>query len=392
MIKGCFIAPCIGLGGADAYMLGLMRHCTNIDWVSLGLGEVITQRQWDWFKAMYPKPIKVNQTVHPGKPQIVGPDYFDGNDHNFFNAQLDADIIISWCMPKLQQALGHVDKPLIEIVQNGDKYAWEVAQTNLDRTDYRVACSNFASRAFGEKKTDAVIYNAIEPSRVTPKYGREWVRQVWGLNEKKILLFMGRLVDEKVPQCLIQALLELPEEWVGVCVGDYGYRRDDLIIEAKRYLPPDKIFTMESIYYVGDILAAADCFILTSDFEGHPLAVLEAWLAGTPTVLSENAAILEMKNIFGDTAIYVPVRPTNKQIAEAVLKSQEDESLPLFNKARSVVWNNFTITTAATQWEEFIYKCYEDWQKRRRRPFLIPVGENQPKNSTKTWVRKVQEV
>jgi glycosyltransferase involved in cell wall biosynthesis len=111
-----------------------------------------------------------------------------------------------------------------------------------------------------------------------------------GLEPKKYILFLGRLVPEKRPDLLIQAYKNLPQtDWKLVFVGDNSetcaYTQD--LLKMADY-DPDIVFTGELRgSRLAEIVRGAGLFALPSDVEGLPLAMMEAMREGIPVVASD---------------------------------------------------------------------------------------------------------
>jgi glycosyltransferase involved in cell wall biosynthesis len=130
-----------------------------------------------------------------------------------------------------------------------------------------------------------LIYNAIDLSNVTKSYVEAENR----VNETFHVLFVGRLTLQKNLFFLIKNFSLLLKELTNLkltLVGDGELKNElmqlvkDLDIEHRVRFEgyqsnPDKYF------------AAADCFVLTSIFEGFGLVILESFRAGVP-VLAPN--------------------------------------------------------------------------------------------------------
>ena len=110
-----------------------------------------------------------------------------------------------------------------------------------------------------------------------------------GLEPGKYLLFLGRLVPEKRVDLLLQAFQRLrPQGWKLVLVGD----KSDTGAYTARLLQVaacdrNIVFTGELRgSTLSEIVRGAGVFVLPSDVEGLPLALLEAMHEGIPTVAS----------------------------------------------------------------------------------------------------------
>lgn len=387
-----WVAPCIGIGGADAYMLGLIRYAHNIEWTGVAVSDRVTPEQLEWTNRLVgPGSIPIHQFDH-GSYHLPGVTYHKYPSTAVFAVAEHADIIITWCFPKVADLCEIIRKPIVDLAQNEDEYAKKIAMSNEDIVNFRVACSDSAAKVFGDKPVDAVIYNAVDPGRVTPRLGRDMTRKMLKLDDRKVLLYMGRLVSEKFPEGVIQALSKLPEEWCGVFVGD-GYLKDSIIDEAQRWIGGNRIFFVDSQYHVGDILSAGDVFILPSDFEGLPLAVCEAWLAGTPTVLTDINVMQELREKHGPTSIYVPVRPTVDQLVGAILKadSRDAEVMECVERARGFAWHELTLPHAAAQWESFLHSAVHRWREMQLVPLIRGVEDMKPHTDSRALVQTVQK-
>lgn len=113
----------------------------------------------------------------------------------------------------------------------------------------------------------------------------------FGLQGKKVVLFVGRLAEEKNVTVLLQAMAQLKnEDWRLVIVGD-GNQAEALQLEAKQLQIASKtIFTGR---LEGDALlswySVATIFVLPSTFEPYGAVINEALLAGCIAFCSEIA-------------------------------------------------------------------------------------------------------
>lgn len=111
-----------------------------------------------------------------------------------------------------------------------------------------------------------------------------------GLVQKRYILFLGRLVPEKRPDLLIEAFQALkPSGWKLVVVGgvsDTGRFVSKIVNMAAK--STDIVLTGELHgAYLAEIVRGAGLFVLPSELEGLPLAMLEAMQEGIPVLASD---------------------------------------------------------------------------------------------------------
>ncbi len=111
-----------------------------------------------------------------------------------------------------------------------------------------------------------------------------------GLKQGRYILFLGRLVPEKRPDLLIEAFQTLnPAGWKLVIAGGVS---DTTLFRQKLF---DMGAGCTEVIFAGELLGCrlaeivrgAGLFVLPSDFEGLPLAMLEAMLEGIPVLASD---------------------------------------------------------------------------------------------------------
>jgi glycosyltransferase involved in cell wall biosynthesis len=375
-IKASFICPCVGVGGADALMLSLVKHAYNIDWRGIAVSMGITKTMMRWLDNYHDFSVPVHNIASSW--QYPGLHHHSDFANAVYAACKDSDIIISWCQHGLGDLTKTLDIPVIEYVQNEDGYAKQVADENESTTSFKAACSQSVAKIFKDKDVE-VIYNGIDPSRVTPRKGREIQRKCWDLNENhKVVVFAGRLVKEKRPEDLIRVIQALPSNYIGIYVGQ-GDMQPELYNLASSFCP-NRIAFVKPKFHLGDIFAMADVFMLPSDFEGHPLALMEAMLAGVPTVYSDFTVMHELHEIFGDIGIMTPKGLNTEDLVDAIklATSDDEEQRMRVARARQMVWENFTISTIANHWEDYLERCLSQWRRKERLFEIHPVSPRKP--------------
>jgi glycosyltransferase involved in cell wall biosynthesis len=148
-----------------------------------------------------------------------------------------------------------------------------------------------------------VIPNAVfaEPPRVD----RAAIRGVLGIGpDVPVALCPARLEAQKRHDVLLEAWSRVAGA-VLLLAGD-GSLRADLEQLAVKLEVADRVRFLGTRCDVPDLLEAADVVVLTSDWEGMPIAVLESLAAGRPVVASDVDGVREA--LAGGGGVLVPRR------------------------------------------------------------------------------------
>jgi glycosyltransferase involved in cell wall biosynthesis len=169
-------------------------------------------------------------------------------------------------------------------------YARLVERRLLRGAALRVALTEWEARdlaAYGAGKPIAVIPNGTHPAPgdVDPNA----FRRELGANPDRLLLFVGRLdVFHKGLDWLIRAVAEAPG-WHVVLVGSDFRGGGGQLSRLAATLGVGSRVTFAGPrrgQALHEAFAAADCFALTSRWEGLPMSLLEALAHGVPAVVS----------------------------------------------------------------------------------------------------------
>ncbi|MEO8665115.1 MAG: N-acetyl-alpha-D-glucosaminyl L-malate synthase BshA [Ignavibacteria bacterium] len=188
-------------------------------------------------------------------------------------------------------------------------------------------------KTFKIEKEIEVIYNFVDVSRFNRK-PIDAFRKVIAPHGERILMHASNFRKIKRVQDVVKIFCEVHKKIPAklLFVGDGPERQT--AEELSRALG-----VIDDIRFVGkqeqmeDILAIADLFLLTSDYESFGLAALEAMAAGVP-VVSTNAGGLGEININGETGFLADVGDIKTMSEKALDILQNEETLKGF-KARA---------------------------------------------------------
>ena len=165
-----------------------------------------------------------------------------------------------------------------------------------------------------------LIRNGVDPAPVLGATGTQ-ARKEFGLGDVPVLTMVGRLVPQKDPLALLEACTLLKTEFRLLIVGDGELRGRAEEFVNQNNLGNKVTFTGER-HDVPGILAASDILVLASRWEGLPLIIIEAGIAGLPVVASGVGGVPELIED-GVTGFIVP--PKNPRILAKVLQKLLDD-------------------------------------------------------------------
>lgn len=143
---------------------------------------------------------------------------------------------------------------------------------------------------------NGVTIPTIRPARI--------IKETWGLQGGDYVLFAGRLSPEKGVHHLVRAYHQVGGKRRLVIAGGTSHT-DDYVRLLKHDADARTLFVD---YQEGDTLAElfsnAAAFVLPSDHEGMPVALLEAWSYGLPCLVSNIEACREIADKEGEFCVY----------------------------------------------------------------------------------------
>ncbi len=217
-------------------------------------------------------------------------------------------------------------------------------------------------RAYGLVNPIAVVPNGVDLPTETHTLPPPWNTDL--TKGRRILLFLGRLHPKKgLPHllegwsALLQVQPELADQWCLVLAGwdDGGH-----LAALERQVAELKLHT--SVLLPGPLhgnakqaaFAHADAFVLPSFSEGMPMAVLEAWAAGLPVLMT--AACNIPQGTGSGAAIEMPADATGARHGLGCITAlSADDRHTMGRRGRELVEQRFTWEVVARQ----MYETYE---------------------------------
>ena len=277
----------------------------------------------------------------------------------------NADIVMTWGLANLQDFLPKGRLPKI-VVLSKDTGEWvkSFSYPNSLVTSYYVGNSTLAAAAFPEPIRDQVrvIHDEINPRRVVPRITREEQRRLWDLTkEDKIAGYLGRIERDKGVDKVVEGVAQLSTEWKAVFIGvNPGSRYTDNFAQHCERVIPGRYRLLGWCHDVGSALAAFDVFCHPSEHKGFSNSIGEAWLAGVPTIYTQNTGAIPD---VGDLEIGVSPDADGADIAAALLKAYRNQEL--ISRARLVIESNFLIERNVQRWTDYLLEVHRQNEKPR---------------------------
>jgi len=231
-------------------------------------------------------------------------------------------------------------------------FRWRVLPVGISR---EVAAS--VKRVYGVE-CKAIIPNCIP----VENYCRSLAcRARWREKERfdgDAILFtcVGRLEPQKNPLLLVQAFAALNDPRIHLIMLGEGTLREQLAAYIRQHGLERRVHLLGKRNEVPECLAASDVFVLASNWEGNPLAVIEAMAAGLPVVATAVGGVPELVES-GQQGILVPpgdcVAFTD---AMRTLLNDPEKRMAMANAAHARATAAFNVERMAQGYES-IYKA-----------------------------------
>jgi glycosyltransferase involved in cell wall biosynthesis len=218
------------------------------------------------------------------------------------------------------------------------------------------------------------MYHDLEPRRV---------RADLGLEEAELLLYVGRLSEEKDLDFLLRAFARVAAErpqarllLVGRGLSERGLRRVARKLDlGERVIFNGPVRHGEIPHYV----AAADLFVFASQVDTQGLVLIEAMAAGTPVVAVEAPGPMDALAEGG--GLLVPAQEEAFAGAVLALLADEPHRRALGERAARVV-QRYTIPSVTAR----LVNVYEEAIAAGPRPVKKMLGlRREQKTTTETW-------
>lgn len=203
----------------------------------------------------------------------------------------------------------------------------------------------------------AVLKNPLNPDfKVKPFCGERSSR----------IVCVGRLSEEKNQRLLIDAFTELALKFPNYTVEFYGDGplKENLKQHIQELGMQDKIKIMGRKDHVQDYIKDAACFVLPSNSEGMPNALLEAMALGIPSIATDcpiggSAFIIEDN----ENGILIPMNDEESLKAALTKCLVEKEFARRIGEKATRVINDFDAKKVCKEWDTYLQEVYRESKK-----------------------------
>lgn len=268
------------------------------------------------------------------------------------------DVVVSFMGPPnyrmLLATIGMKTKKVVSVRNDpyreyGYGYRKVVARVIFRLTDACVFQTNDAKQYFPKsvQRKSKVIFNPVNT---------KFYNVCWKATEKSIAI-VGRLQEQKNPLLVLEAFESIANEFPEyklVYYGD-GDLKDEIIKKSSMKNLENRVILHGRVSDVENYLAKSYIYVLSSDYEGMPNALMEAMAVGVPCI-STNCPCGGPRSLIQDEkqGVLVPCKDVNA-LANAMRELLKDEKLrqemSLAERKRA---NEFAPDIVFKQWESFL--------------------------------------
>lgn len=203
------------------------------------------------------------------------------------------------------------------------------------------------------QKKSVILLNSLNPAFLKPRY--EGVR-------KKEIVAVGRLDDNKNHAMLCRAFAKLAKDFPDYCVVIYGEgeKRQKLERLINQLHMEEQIFLPGQTSHIEDEIYTASLFVMTSDTEGMPNALLEAMALGLPVISTDCPCGGPGELIrHGENGYLVPVRDEVALRKQILYCLSHPEEMDAVGKEAAKLQEKMNPENVNRQWEAYFNKVME---------------------------------
>ncbi|MCD1234566.1 glycosyltransferase [Vibrio cholerae] len=224
------------------------------------------------------------------------------------------------------------------------------------------AVEAFIAQNAAKPERIVALHNGINLSKFTfNSVARERCRSELGLNANQaLLLSVGRLTEAKDYPNLLHAFAQLVKSQPSIRLAIIG--QGELATQIEQMIEQLELASHVHLlglrFDVADWMSAADCFVLSSAWEGFGLVVAEAMACERPVVATDCGGVRE---VVGDYGYLVPPRNSEKlaEALEQAIALSPQERVTLGNNARNYIESHYSLSAITEQWLKYYQRTMQ---------------------------------
>ncbi len=268
-----------------------------------------------------------------------------------------SDIVIIWGLQESQlNIFNGYDRPIINMVVS--KHVKNFFPKG--RYNYYATCSEVCVNCFPEDIRDRVkvIPNGIDLNRCFPIKKRNYMRNLWEIEDKVLVLgYLGRLDPIKNCEAIARVVAAFNGHLQAVCYVQKDINSDTIKTNMLR-ISPTNIKFYDAVDDIGSILNAIDVIMLPSYSEVFPLVVLEAWAAKVPVVATNVGELHILYKEYGE--LFIPILPDDSGENLAISVNKSISNIAGIEKAHSITLKKYNVNKMAYLWLCFLEDIIEE--------------------------------
>jgi glycosyltransferase involved in cell wall biosynthesis len=229
---------------------------------------------------------------------------------------------------------------------------------------YLIACSNTVKNSYSRRLGIAgenvrVIYNSVDPASLnfSEEYSQSLRREFKIPPDGFVYMSVGRLVPSKNFSFLLKAFVKVlaaePNTYLIIIGG--GPLEEELKKLSAALNIAHRVRFLGIRKDVGACLEMADAFVMTSLYEGHPVALIEAMFKKLPTVSANIEVLQELVTDGKNGLLFDLSKPDELPTAMIKLSRRLELRERLSNQAFEEVERRFHIDIIAAEWSDFFH-------------------------------------
>jgi len=272
-----------------------------------------------------------------------------------------ADAVLTWESDTILDQFRFLGLPII-LVSHSTWWAPEAIRNPATRrpllATHLAAVSEQAAKPFQRQGHEVtVVHSGVSLDHCAPAHGRDAVRADWRAGPgHKLLLSIGRHDDRKQLSTAAKLVKELGPRYRAVICGGDENRQVTTAIQSLANDSNGQVLAVPPRERLGDLYHACDLLVSDSLHESFGQVLVEAWVAGLPTLCREGQGLVpEMERKFGPLAYkYHPQTklPDVAAFAEQILNGKAEPGI--VERARQVAQTYLSATAMAARWEDYL--------------------------------------